>query len=74
MTKPYGIELRRRVVTAIDDGMSARAAAVRFSVASFSAIKWHQLGVPSAVSPSKNDRLATGFITRRTRGAPGGVA
>ena len=42
MARPYGIELRRRVVAAIDEGMSARAAAARFSVAPSSAIKWHQ--------------------------------
>lgn len=42
MVRPYGIELRRRVVAAIDDGMSARSAAARFLVAPSSAIKWHQ--------------------------------
>jgi transposase len=42
MVRPYGIELRQRVVGAIDSGMSARAAAARFSVAPSSAIKWHQ--------------------------------
>ena len=42
MARPYGIALRRRVVAAIDEGMSARAAAARFSVAPSSAIKWHQ--------------------------------
>ena len=42
MARPYGIELRQRVVGAIDRGMSARAAAARFSVAPSSAIKWHQ--------------------------------
>ncbi len=41
MVRPYGFELRWRVVDAIDEGMSARAAA-RFSVAPSSAIKWHQ--------------------------------
>ena len=42
MVRPYGIELRQRVVGAIDSGMSARAAAARFSVAPSSAIKWRQ--------------------------------
>lgn len=42
MVRPYGIELRQRVVDAIDGGMSARSAAARFSVAPSSAIKWHQ--------------------------------
>ena len=42
MARPCGIALRRRVVAAIDEGMSARAAAARFSVAPSPAIKWHQ--------------------------------
>ena len=35
-------DLRRRVVAAVDDGMSCRAAAVRFGVAASTAIKWLQ--------------------------------
>ena len=42
MVRPYGIELRQRVVGAIDRGISAQAAAARFSVAPSLAIKWHQ--------------------------------
>jgi transposase len=42
MVRPFGFELRRRVVDAIDEGMSARAPAARFSLAPSSAIKWHQ--------------------------------
>ena len=38
----YGNDLRRRVVAAIDDGMSARAAAARYSVAPSTAIHWHR--------------------------------
>ena len=38
----YGLDLRRRVVEAIDSGMSARAAAARFSVAPSTAINWHR--------------------------------
>ena len=38
----YGDDLRRRVVSAIDGGMSARAAAARFSVAPSTAIHWHR--------------------------------
>jgi len=41
MDHPYGIDLRQRVVDAIDGGISARAAA-RFSVAPSSATKWYQ--------------------------------
>ena len=38
----YGNDLRRRVVDAIDGGLSARAAAERFSVAPSTAIHWHR--------------------------------
>lgn len=38
----YGNDLRRRVVDAIDGGLSARAAAARFSVAPSTAIHWHR--------------------------------
>ena len=43
MTKPLSIDLRLRVVEAIDAGMSRRAAADRFGVAASAAIKWHEL-------------------------------
>jgi transposase len=38
----YSSDLRRRVVDAIDGGMSARSAAARFSVAPSTAINWHR--------------------------------
>jgi len=38
----YALDLRRRVVDAIEDGMSARGAAARFSVAPSTAIRWHR--------------------------------
>ena len=38
----YGNDLRRRVIDAIDGGLSARAAAVWFSVAPSTAINWHR--------------------------------
>ena len=43
MTKPLSIDLRLRVVEAVDAGMSRRAAADRFGVAASAAIKWHEL-------------------------------
>jgi transposase len=43
MTKPLSIDLRQRVVEAIDAGLSRRAAADRFGVAVSAAIKWHAL-------------------------------
>jgi len=42
MARAYGLDLRRRVIEAIDAGMSARAAAARFSVGASTAINWHR--------------------------------
>lgn len=42
MGRYYGLDLRQRVVDAIEAGMSARSAAARFSVAPSTAIKWHR--------------------------------
>lgn len=42
MARAYGLDLRRRVVEAIDGGLSARSAADRFSVAPSTAINWHR--------------------------------
>ena len=48
MTKPLSIDLRHRVVSAVDGGMSRRAAAARFGVAVSRAIKsvdqWRRTG------------------------------
>lgn len=43
MTKPLSMDLRLRVVGAIDAGMSRRAAADRFGIAASVAIKWYEL-------------------------------
>ena len=40
MTKPLSIDLRERLVSAVDGGMSRRSAAERFGVAVSTAIKW----------------------------------
>ncbi len=41
MTKPYSLDLRERVVSAVEtEGMTRHQAAVRFGVAISSAIKW----------------------------------
>ena len=42
MVKPYSNDLRARVVRAVDEGASCRAAAARFGVAVSTAIKWVQ--------------------------------
>ncbi len=43
MTKPLSLDLRQRLIAAIEAGLSCRAAAARFSVAPSSAVKWHRL-------------------------------
>ncbi len=43
MVKPYANDLRERVVDAVADGASCRAAAQRFGVAASTAITWVQL-------------------------------
>ena len=40
MGQPISMDLRRRLLAAIDDGMSCRAAAARFGVAPSTAIRW----------------------------------
>ena len=40
MTKPLSLDLRERLISAVDDGMTCRAAAERFGVAPSTAIKW----------------------------------
>jgi transposase len=43
MARPYSVDLRERVIAAVDrDGMSRHQAAARFGVAVSSAIKWVQ--------------------------------
>lgn len=42
MALALSFDLRRRVVAAVEDGVSCRAAAARFGVASSTAIKWLQ--------------------------------
>ncbi len=40
MTIPLSIDLRERLITAVEGGMSRRSAAKRFGVAASTAIKW----------------------------------
>lgn len=40
MSKALSVDLRDRVIAAIEDGMSCRQAAVRFGVSASSAIRW----------------------------------
>jgi transposase len=43
MSKALSIDLRERVIAAIEEGMSCRGAAVRFGVSAASAIRWRWL-------------------------------
>jgi transposase len=43
MSKALSVDLRDRVIAAIDGGMSCRQAALRFGVSASSAIRWRQL-------------------------------
>ena len=42
MGKPLSIDLRSRLVAAVDGGLSRRAAAERFGVSATSAVRWMQ--------------------------------
>jgi transposase len=41
MTRALSVDLRRRVIAAVEGGMSCRQAAARFEVSASSAIRWH---------------------------------
>lgn len=43
MGQPLSLDLHVRLLAAVDDGMSCRAAAARFGVATSTAIRWHAL-------------------------------
>ena len=42
MGQPLSMDLRRRLLAAIDEGMSCRSAAARFGVAPSTAIRWQE--------------------------------
>ncbi len=45
MSKALSVDLRERVIGAIDEGLSCRAAAARFGVSAASAIRWRSLSL-----------------------------
>ena len=51
MSKPLSIDLRERLVSAVEGGMSRRSAAKLFSVAPSTAIKWVDHDVTPSFSP-----------------------
>ncbi|MDF0603985.1 helix-turn-helix domain-containing protein, partial [Psychromarinibacter sp. C21-152] len=56
MGKPLSIDLRERVIEAIDGGMSRRGAAARYGIAPSTAIRWD------------NERRATGSFAPKRQG------
>ena len=56
MTKPLSLDLRQRVIGAIDGGLSCRAAAKRFGIARSAVVKWRRIW------------LDTGSIAPRAQG------
>ncbi len=56
MSKPLSMDLRERLVSAVEDGMSRRSAAKLFSVAPSTAIKW------------VDQKRRTGSVRPRARG------
>jgi len=60
MGKPYSMDLRERVVSAIEGGMSTRAAAARFSIGIATAGAWARL------------KRATGSVAPPKQGKPKG--
>jgi putative transposase len=66
MTKPYSLDLRERVVFAVEhEGMSRHQAAARFGVAVSSAIRWTgRFRETGSVAPSK----IGGYKPKRLRG------
>ena len=60
MGRPYSMDLRERVIAAIDDGMSSRQAAARFSIGIATAGAWARL------------RRLTGDVAPATQGKPKG--
>jgi transposase len=54
MGRALSVDLRQRVVAAVDSGLSCRAAAARFGVSAASAIRWRQLSLRTGkVAPAR---------------------
>jgi len=60
MGKPYSMDLRERVIAAVEDGMSTRQAAARFSIGIATAGAWSRL------------KRATGAVRPARQGKPKG--
>ena len=64
MAKPLSFDLRSRVLTAIDGGLSCRQAAERFGVSASSAIRWAALR--RTVGDARPKRLGGDRLSHRT--------
>ena len=65
MGKPYSLDLRKRVVAAIEDGMSRNQAARQFGVAISTAIGWMQRpSTALAIEHSSVIRIARSLFQR----------
>ncbi|HEU4805246.1 MAG TPA: helix-turn-helix domain-containing protein, partial [Nitrobacter sp.] len=53
MTRALSVDLRQRVIVAIDDGLSCRRAAERFGISAASAIRWRSLKEAGDVVPKR---------------------
>lgn len=57
MARSYGTDLRRRVIEAIEGGMSTRAAARRFSIGESTAGTWHRrFRATGSVEPARQGK------------------
>ena len=57
MGRPYSMDLRERVITAIEEGMSTRQAAARFSIGIATAGSWARLKrAKGGVTPAKQGK------------------
>jgi transposase len=76
--KPYSNDLRDRVVSAMESGMSCRDAAVQFAIAPSTAGNWHRLYrrtksyAPLAIGGDRRWKLAeeVGWIAERLAATP----
>ena len=64
MAKPYSMDLRERVVAAVErDGMSRHAAAARYGVATSTAIKWvRRVRTTGSVAPGQMGGHRVGIL------------
>ena len=74
MARPLSLDLRKRIVRAVEGGLSRRAAAARFAVSQSCAIKlvqrWKRTGsvAPAAMGAPKGSALAAGQDTVTAKG------